>query len=388
MNVTPPLALYFHWPFCLSKCAYCAFNSVASPPLPFVEEKQWVQALIVSFDWHVQHILQNRAPFYAIQSIFFGGGTPSLLHPESIYTLIKHVRTLWPFDLKATEITLEANPDTLTADRLISFFEAGINRLSLGVQALNNADLAHLGRTHSLERALQVISWISKVFANYNLDFIYKRPGQSLKMWETELEQICTFNSPHLSLYELTIEPGTPLADPMKKFSVKTERFLETTLRFMQKKGYSAYEISNFCRPHHACAHNLAYWHYQEYLGIGPGTHSRIGQRSERTAFTALSDLHKWRISVADTGGIATTTPLSSKERLIEHLLMGLRLEEGISWHQLEDNAGTSYVDTLCASSHFKMLQEKNILIVTQNGIKASHQGRLQIDAIVDYLNI
>ncbi|MDR2416744.1 MAG: radical SAM family heme chaperone HemW [Holosporales bacterium] len=385
-----PLALYFHWPFCRSKCAYCAFNSVTVPLFTDKEEEVWVRALIASLEWHVHHILGNHVSSYVLQSIFFGGGTPSLLAPSSVSHLIEYVRTIWRVDFSSTEITLEANPDTITPDRLAAFSQAGINRLSLGIQALSSTDLARLGRTHSLECAQQAISWARDQFINYNLDFIYKRHGQSLQMWKKELAKIFTLNSPHLSLYELTIEPGTLIKRHAERSKAsRTGNFLELTLHLAEENGYTAYEISNFCKQQFACKHNLAYWRYQDYLGIGPGAHSRISQKSKHMALTAFSNLAEWQNSAnKNKGGLATKHYLSSRERLIEHLLMGLRVKEGVLWQQLENSAGTKLVRALQTSSHLRILREQNILIETQSGIAVSPKGRLLIDGIVSYLNI
>ncbi|MDR1267761.1 MAG: radical SAM family heme chaperone HemW [Holosporales bacterium] len=385
--MTRPIALYVHWPFCRSKCAYCAFNSVVRV-LSRTQESAWVQAFLSSFDWHIQHILEGHTASYRPISLFFGGGTPSLLQPESLQQLISHMCALWSCQAESLEITLEANPETLTEERLQAFSQAGVNRLSLGIQALHPQDLAMLGRRHSLEQALQAVAWARNHIPNYNLDFIYHRPRQSLRAWRQELQHILALDAPHLSLYELTWEPGTPFALHQKELPA-TAAFFNLTHRVMQEAGYTAYEISNFCTPAHFCRHNLAYWRYQEYLGIGPGAHSRVEREGQRWALAAFAHGSAWRTSVArGTGGLATQSLLSPREQLIEHLCMGLRLEEGLCWDQLEHSAGPTEVAMLRHSPYLQKLQTLGVLLVTQQGARVSQENRAKVDGVLRYLDL
>jgi oxygen-independent coproporphyrinogen-3 oxidase len=382
--MTTPLALYFHWPFCRSKCTYCAFNSVARILRP-AEERAWVQKLKDSFDWHIRHVLPAEGAFSTPTSLFFGGGTPSLLSPEALQTLITHVCLPWNCRAESLEITLEANPETLTEERLQAFAQAGVNRLSLGIQALSAQDLSTFGRRHSLEQALQALSWTKNIFSNYSADFLYGRPNQSLKSWRQELSQILALECPHLSLYELTLEPHTPLCKKLgNTLPRNTASFLKATQYLTEETGYTAYEISNFCQLGMICRHNLAYWRYHDYLGIGPGAHSRLCIGGAKKALTAYSDPLQWFTSVQQqAGGIEETILLSPYNSLIEHLLVGLRLKEGLRWTQLIASAGPALVSTLRGSPLFQKLQEGHFLKITKEGLRTTSKGRAYVDGIV-----
>lgn len=262
-KIIVPLSVYIHWPYCLSKCPYCDFFSKVDK---HVDQKQIIDGYLDDLNWY--HDLTAKQ---TVQSIFFGGGTPSLIEPQYIEKVINHIFKLWP-TTKQVEISLEANPNTNRPNLFADLRLAGINRLSLGIQALNDKDLKFLGRTHNLSRALHAVDEVTRLFDNHSADLIYARPGQTAEAWKQELNQISELGLKHLSLYQLTIEEGTffarkgikPMDDePAAELYALTQEFLAT-------KGYPQYEVSNFAHPGYESIHNLAYWRGQNYLGIGP----------------------------------------------------------------------------------------------------------------------
>ena len=265
-KIIVPLSVYIHWPYCLSKCPYCDFFSKVDK---HVDQKQIIDGYLDDLNWY--HDLTAKQ---TVQSIFFGGGTPSLIEPQYIEKVINHIFKLWP-TTKQVEISLEANPNTNRPNLFADLRLAGINRLSLGIQALNDKDLKFLGRTHNLSRALHAVDEVTRLFDNHSADLIYARPGQTAEAWKQELNQISELGLKHLSLYQLTIEEGTffarkgikPMDDePAAELYALTQEFLAT-------KGYPQYEVSNFAHPGYESIHNLAYWRGQNYLGIGPAAH-------------------------------------------------------------------------------------------------------------------
>ena len=335
----PALALYVHWPFCLSKCPYCDFNSHVRES---VDQARWRGALLRELD-HFAALL----PETAITSVFFGGGTPSLMPPETAAAVVDRAAARWTLAADA-EITLEANPTSTEAARLEDFRAAGVNRVSLGVQALDDRDLQFLGRGHDAVEARQAVVLAQRIMPRSSFDLIYARPGQTVEAWRDELTEALSFADNHLSLYQLTIEKGTPFWRQERDgaFAMPdddTGRALyDLTQETMEAAGYAAYEVSNHARSDDACRHNLAYWRYDNYIGIGPGAHGRI-QLAEggRQATRQHAGPESWLSAVERDGhGTAESRNLDAHEQAREMLMMGLRLGEGVSESHLRQRTG------------------------------------------------
>jgi oxygen-independent coproporphyrinogen-3 oxidase len=325
----PGFGIYVHWPFCLAKCPYCDFNShVRHRP---VDEARFGAAL----SREIAH-MAGLAPGRRVLSVFFGGGTPSLMSPGTVATVLDAIARHWSLDAEI-EVTLEANPTSVEAGRFRGYREAGVNRVSLGVQALHDADLEALGRRHSVSEALAAVDLARGIFPRLSFDLIYARPGQSVAAWRAELEAAMTHAADHLSLYQLTIEPGTPFhalhaAGKLQVPEPELARALyEATQDVTEAHGLPAYEISNHARPGAECRHNLVYWRYGEYAGVGPGAHGRLIVRGVRRALATERVPEAWLERVEKQGhGITEDEPLDREAQGDEMLLMGLRLKEGV----------------------------------------------------------
>ncbi len=317
-------ALYIHWPFCLRKCPYYDFNSHVREQ---VELEQWQAGLLA--DMRHEAALAGGE---LLESVFFGGGTPSLMPPALVETLLREAETLWGF-APAIEITLEANPSSVEAGNFKTLANAGINRVSLGLQALDDEVLHFLGRLHDTKEGLKALETAQNAFRRVSFDLIYARPGQTAEQWRAELERALGFGTGHLSLYQLTIEPGTRFATDVRlgRFAPldddEAAELFALTRAITAEAGLPAYEISNHARPGEESRHNLTYWRYHDYCGIGPGAHGRRGQ----AATVRHRKPENWLESVANKGhGIAEERALPLPEQASEALLMGLRLREGI----------------------------------------------------------
>ena len=329
MTGEPGFGIYVHWPFCLAKCPYCDFNShVRHRP---VDEARFGAAL----SREIAHMAE-LAPGRRVLSVFFGGGTPSLMSPGTVATVLDAIARHWSLDAEI-EVTLEANPTSVEAGRFRGYREAGVNRVSLGVQALHDADLEALGRRHSVSEALAAVDLARDIFPRLSFDLIYARPGQSVAAWRAELEAAMTHAADHLSLYQLTIEPGTPFhalhaAGKLQVPEPELARALyEATQDVTEAHGLPAYEISNHARPGAECRHNLVYWRYGEYAGVGPGAHGRLIVRGVRRALATERVPEAWLERVERQGhGITEDEPLDREAQGDEMLLMGLRLKEGV----------------------------------------------------------
>jgi oxygen-independent coproporphyrinogen-3 oxidase len=325
----PGFGVYVHWPFCLAKCPYCDFNShVRHKP---VDEARFAAAL----SREIAHMAE-LAPGRRVLSIFFGGGTPSLMSPAAVGTVLDEIAGHWSLDADI-EVTLEANPTSVEAGRFRGYRAAGVNRVSLGVQALHDADLAALGRQHSVQEALAAVDLARGIFPRLSFDLIYARPGQSVSAWRAELEAAIAHAADHLSLYQLTIEQGTPFfalhaAGKLQVPEPELARALyEATQEVTEARGLPAYEISNHARPGAECRHNLVYWRYGEYAGVGPGAHGRLIVRGVRRALSTERVPETWLERVEAEGhGIVEDEPLDREAQGDEMLLMGLRLKEGV----------------------------------------------------------
>ena len=333
------LALYVHWPFCLSKCPYCDFNSHVRES---VDQARWRGALLRELD-HFSALL----PGAQVTSMFFGGGTPSLMPPETAAAVIDRAVARWSLAADA-EITLEANPTSTEAARLEDFRAAGVNRVSLGVQALDDRALTFLGRGHDATEARRAVAMAQSIMPRSSFDLIYARPGQTVDAWRAELAEALAFADDHLSLYQLTIEKGTPFwrLERDGAFALPdddTARALyDLTQEMTAAAGFAAYEVSNHERGGDASRHNLAYWRYDDYVGVGPGAHGRIRPAgSERQAVRQHAGPETWLAAVEGAGhGTAETRSLDTHEQAREMLMMGLRLAEGVSETRLRARTG------------------------------------------------
>ncbi|GMN13537.1 radical SAM family heme chaperone HemW [Altererythrobacter sp. MTPC7] len=317
-------ALYIHWPFCLKKCPYCDFNSHVRAE---VDHALWQDALLADMRHEA-----DAAGGEPLESIFFGGGTPSLMPPHLVAALLTEAERLWGF-APGMEITLEANPTSFEADKFAELAHAGVNRVSLGIQSLEQDALTFLGREHSVEEALSALDHAQELFGRVSFDLIYARPRQSADAWAEELRRAIAFGTSHLSLYQLTIEPGTRFATDVRTGSFEpmdgddAATLFTVTQEMTATAGLPAYEISNHSAPGQESRHNLTYWRYRDYCGVGPGAHGRRGGRATQR--------HKkpenWLSAIENQGhGIAEEQALDRREQASEALLMGLRLREGI----------------------------------------------------------
>ena len=331
-----PLALYIHWPFCVSKCPYCDFNSHVRAE---VDEVAWAAALLADLA-HEAALLPGRT----LGSIFFGGGTPSLMPPATVAALIEAATTHWRA-AGDIEITLEANPSSVEAARFADLAVAGVNRVSLGLQALDDATLGFLGRAHSVAEGVAALETAQRRFARVSFDLIYARPDQSAASWDAELTRALSFGTEHLSLYQLTIEPGTRFATLVARGDLvpldddaAADQFVATRAA-LASAGLPAYEISNHARPGAESRHNLTYWRYGDYAGIGPGAHGRRGG----FATVRHKKPENWLAAVGRNGhGLQVEDVLPSRDKAVEALLMGLRLNEGVDIADIAIRSGVA----------------------------------------------
>lgn len=370
--------VYIHWPFCLSKCPYCDFYKEVKKNVP---QEEIVAEYKRELDFYYQYTSEN-----IVSSIFFGGGTPSLMKPENVAALIDYVAGKWK-TASEIEISLEANPNSDYPEMFADLRRAGINRLSLGVQALNDADLRFLGRTHNLKQAYQAIDGVLQNFDNHSLDLIYARPQQKLSDWEKELAQAASFGMKHLSLYQLTIEEGTVFARKGIKAldeDAAGEMYLFTE-DYLADKGIYKYEVSNYARPGYASRHNLLYWTGQDYIGVGVSAHGRFcfsgfkGNLEQKRRDRKISPIY-----YASTYN-CRLEELSQAERAEELLLMGLRLTEGIDKRLFAENCGLDF-DDFIDRERLKYLCEAGLLIDTPQNIRATREGFLVLNGIIEQL--
>jgi oxygen-independent coproporphyrinogen-3 oxidase len=366
MTLTTPFAVYVHWPFCLSKCPYCDFNSHVRHG--GIDEARFLRA----YETEIAEIAA-RAPGRAVSSIFFGGGTPSLMQPSSVQTILDCIGKHWSI-APDVEVTLEANPTSVEATRFRGFRTAGVNRVSLGVQALDDAALKELGRLHTAQEALDAVAVARSIFKRYSFDLIYARPRQTLDAWATELNRAIAEAAEHLSLYQLTIEPDTPFFGLHKagKLIVPDENLArdlyDLTQTVCADAGLPAYEISNHARPGAECRHNLVYWRGHDYAGVGPGAHGRLTVDGRRVATETEKRPEAWLMRVEANGaGLTVEEKLTAGETADEYLLMGLRLAEGIDPARFSALSG-------------RALDPKRISILRDEGaVETTADGRLRV---------
>jgi oxygen-independent coproporphyrinogen-3 oxidase len=369
-----PLALYVHWPFCVSKCPYCDFNSHVRDT---VDQDAWRDALLADLA-HEARALPGRT----LGSIFFGGGTPSLMPPATVAAILDAAQTHWP-PTADIEITLEANPSSVEAARFADIAAAGVNRVSLGLQSLDAAALRFLDRAHGVDEGLVALATAQRHFGRVSFDLIYALPDQSLAAWEAELARALSFGTEHLSLYQLTIEPGTRFATEAARGRLTipdgdaAADLFEATRALTNAAGIPAYETSNHARPGAESRHNLTYWRYRDYAGIGPGAHGRRGglatQRHKKP--------ENWLSGVARNGhGLQIEDPLVPHDRASEALVMGLRLREGVDLtHVAALAGGTAPIDW----AQVERLAAQGLVAQDPGRLRVSEAGTLLLDAIL-----
>jgi putative oxygen-independent coproporphyrinogen III oxidase len=374
-----PLAVYIHWPFCRSKCPYCDFNSHVREG---IDEARWSRALLADLDRQAEQV-----PDREVVSVFFGGGTPSLMPPETVAALIERVKASWPV-APSLEVTLEANPNSAEAERFAGFTAAGVNRLSLGIQALDPAALEFLGRRHDREEAIAAIRLAHATFPRTSFDLIYARPGQSVAAWQEELDEALSLAGEHLSLYQLTIEPGTAFGNRAARGETLAAdedtavALFEFTQERLAAAGLPAYEISNHARPGAECRHNLAYWRYEDYLGVGPGAHGRVTRDAGKVAIRQRRTPEAWLAAIERHGtAIDDMTPIAPETAVEEMLMMGLRLVEGIPRARLERALGGA-VEARFATP-LRRLIEGGFLVLDEARLAATRAGRQRLNAVL-----
>jgi len=378
MSLPSPFAVYVHWPFCLSKCPYCDFNSHVRHG--GVDEARFVRA----FEAEIA-ATAARIPSRTVSTIFFGGGTPSLMQPASVQAILDAIGKHWSI-APDVEVTLEANPTSVEATRFRGYRAAGVNRVSLGVQALDDASLKELGRLHSAQEALDAVAVARANFERYSFDLIYARPRQTPTAWAAELKRAIAEAAEHLSLYQLTIEQDTPFFGLQKAGKLvvpddDTARDLyDLTQATCAAAGLPAYEVSNHARPGAECRHNLVYWRGHEYAGVGPGAHGRLNIDGRRYATETDKRPESWLMRVEASGsGLIVDEKLTSGETADEFLLMGLRLAEGI-----EPERYTSIAGRTLDPKRVSILRDEGAVETTANGrLRVTQSGFPVLDAVV-----
>ncbi len=374
-----PLGIYLHWPFCEAICPYCDFNVARGR---HVDEHAWTDAFLAE----LAH-MRSKAVNHVVESIYFGGGTPSLMTPANVRRLIGHIKSLW--DVRDDcEVSLEANPTHGETGRFAALAEAGVTRLSLGVQALNDKDLKRLGRWHSKDDARRAFDRARPLFDVVSIDLIYGRPGQSCADWSVELGEALSWRPLHLSLYQLTIEPGTAFWNMRARgaLAMPPEEGLadlyDLTQELCERSGLSAYEVSNHALPGRQCRHNLGYWRSQDYVGVGPGAHGRLTVRTVRYATETVRKPQDWLRQVARSGhAVRCREALSAKTRAAEMLLMGLRLSSGICLAEYERISGAPLAEDRLAE-----LEEQDLACRVDGRLYTTKQGRAVLDRVVEAL--
>lgn len=378
INAEPGFGIYLHWPFCAAKCPYCDFNSHVRHQK--IDQPRFVDA----FKREIEHNRQTTGP-REVTSIFIGGGTPSLMDPETVSEILKAVQAAWTVP-NGIEITMEANPSSVEATRFEGYRQAGVNRVSMGVQALNNKDLKFLGRLHNVAEAKRAISLARAIFPRMSFDLIYARPHQTPADWADELREAIDLAADHLSLYQLTIEEGTPFFNlheagkiPMLPDSLQAELY-EITQKVCTENGMPSYEVSNHAKPGAESQHNLNYWRYGDYVGVGPGAHGRISANGNKFATVTEKHPETWlKLVENNEHGITEIEQLSSQDQADEMLLMGLRLREGIDvsrWSSLSDRD----FDT---DRENNLIQYGMIERINNNRIRCTPSGMMVLDSVV-----
>jgi len=370
--------LYIHWPFCQAKCPYCDFNSHVSNE---IDQSQWLNAYLTEINRYAE-LLPGRV----LNSVYFGGGTPSLMQPELVAAMMARIRQCWTL-ANDLEVTLEANPGSVEAGRFQGYAEAGVSRISMGFQALNDADLRRLGRIHTVSEARAAYDIARTYFDRVSFDLIYARQNQSLDDWKSELREALDMAADHLSLYQLTIEQGTAFGDRYARGSLRglpgddlSADMYQATQDICETAGLPAYEVSNHAKPGAESRHNLIYWNYGDYIGIGPGAHGRI-TIGGRHATVAWSSPERWLRAVDQGSGDKSVEALAPRDQANEYLMMGLRIRDGIDRARFESLAGQEL-----RAQTLTHLQEIGMIHPPGPRIKVTDQGRMVLNAVIKEL--
>ncbi len=375
--MSEPFGIYVHWPYCQAKCPYCDFNSHVRTEL---EEDRWSRAIARELA-AVAELQNGVRP--EVESIFFGGGTPSLMSGRAVGTVLEAIGKLWPL-ANDVEITLEANPSSVEQHRFQDYRAAGVNRLSVGVQSLDDAALKTLGRMHNAQEARRAVRLASAIFPRASFDLIYARPHHAPAAWAEELTAAFKFGTEHMSLYQLTIEPNTPYAQLAREGRLKVPdenmaaELYEVTQEICEAHGFPAYEISNHARAGAESRHNLIYWRYGDYAGVGPGAHGRLTLGDRRVATQAERLPERWLAQVEERGAGFTVENIETADSAREHLLMALRLAEGIDLSSYAARWGHAI-----APQRIQVLAANDLVTLENNRLKASPRGRLVLNQLI-----
>lgn len=368
--------LYLHWPFCQSKCPYCDFNSHVAAE---IDQSRWIRA----YSREIQRCANETGP-RVLNSIFFGGGTPSLMAPETVDAILSEVRKYWPL-ANDLEVTLEANPGSVEAGRFKGYSEAGVNRVSMGIQALKDSDLKRLGRLHTVKEASQAFDIARKFFDRVSFDLIYARQDQSVADWRAELSEALSMAVDHLSLYQLTIEDGTAFGDRYNAGKLRglpddddaADMYL-VTQEVCEKAGMPAYEVSNHAQNGQESRHNLIYWRYGDYVGIGPGAHGRLTLNDQRFATESHLSPALWLAAAERGSGESLRSTLSGEDQAVEYLMMSLRLTEGSDLERYNNLS-----DAPINQSKLDSLQSLSLIELSDSRIRTTTKGRPVLNGIL-----
>lgn len=368
--------LYLHWPFCEAKCPYCDFNSHVRRD---IDQSRWLRAYLQEIDRYA-----GMLPGRILNSVFLGGGTPSLMDPDVVAAILERVRQSWP-QANDLEVTLEANPGSVEAGRFQGYAQAGVSRVSMGIQALNDVDLRRLGRVHTLAEAHQAFDIARKNFDRVSFDLIYARQDQTVASWQVELRQALDMAVDHLSLYQLTIEQGTAFADRYARGGLKglpqddvAADMYEATQEICAQAGMEAYEVSNHAKQGAESRHNLIYWRYGDYVGIGPGAHGRLTLNGQRYATEAWSNPDRWLAAVDAGQAEKLRDPIAPKDQAAEYLMMGLRVRDGIDLVRYAAFAGGALPEDKIAE-----LRALGMIDTDDRRLWATAQGRPVLNAVL-----
>lgn len=371
--------LYIHWPFCEAKCPYCDFNSHVTRN---IDQNRWKRAYLSEIDRYAE-MLPNRV----LNTVYFGGGTPSLMDPSVVSDVLERIRKSWPV-ANDLEVTLEANPGSVEAGRFSAYADAGVSRVSMGVQALNDADLHKLGRIHSVAEAYQAFDIARKFFNRVSFDLIYARQDQTVEAWRSELKEALSMAVDHLSLYQLTIEPGTAFGERFERGKLRglpdddrSGDMYEVTQEICGTAGLPAYEVSNHAKPGAESRHNLVYWRYGDYCGIGPGAHGRITLDGQRHATEAFWQPGKWLAGVEGSEKVEDRSAIGGQDQADEYLMMGLRLTDGIDARRYK-----AMSEKDLSANTLTRLEEIGMIVQDRHNIRATAGGRMVLNAVIKEL--
>lgn len=375
------ISIYIHYPFCRSKCPYCDFNSYCNLK---IDEEELIKAYLNEIEYY-KDIIKDKV----IDTIYFGGGTPSLMSEKLLSNIMNKINLLYKINQNC-EISLESNPNSINYEKLKSFKDIGINRLSIGVQSLIDRDLKFLGRIHNRNEAIEAINTAQKIFNDkYSIDLIYGRPNQNLKEWKNELNEAIQLSPFHISLYQLIIEKGTPFY--RNKIQTSNEdiatKLYEETHNILEKNNIFQYEISNYAKNGYECKHNLVYWNNGEWIGIGAGAHGRININQKRYSIQNLKKPLNWLDkTLKNKNGISIKKLLSKQEIIEEYLIMGLRIKDGIKIKNLQKNIDCNNLYDILDKSNIEFLAKLNLINANDKNIKLTKNGFLLLNSIIEKL--